>query len=395
MLASSASALPGQSREAPILKLTDLTDSNAVELALSEFDSIGRDAFLAKYGFGRAKNYFLQRDGKHYDSKAVAGAALGYQFPKTGPLKSGDFSGGENTVSGRLKALGFEVVKLGESAWSGKTPPDLRRGDQLSNADVSAVFRCGTSGGMRRSHSTTTLVIVSDPTKGMYIDEWRDGILHYTGTGLVGDQTLDGNQNRTLAESKTNGVSVHLFEVYEEGVYTYEGQVELAAVPYRAHQPDAKGNIRKVWMFPVRRVGGGDLLPVPQAALKKIANRQRKDAARLTNEALAARAKLRSRPASSRETNSITYVRDEYVAEYARRRADGKCELCEKPAPFVYRNNEPYLECHHVIWLANGGDDSILNTVALCPNCHRKMHMLDLPLDRQKLQARASIAIAA
>ena len=46
---------------------------------------------------------------------------------------------------------------------------------------------------------------------------------------------------------------------------------------------------------------------------------------------------------------------------------------------------KPFLETHHVIWLADGGDDSIENTVALCPNCHKKMHVLNLDEDVDKL----------
>jgi hypothetical protein len=44
-----------------------LTDSKAVLSALHEFDTIGRDAFLAKYGFGPAKSYFVEYDGRRYD----------------------------------------------------------------------------------------------------------------------------------------------------------------------------------------------------------------------------------------------------------------------------------------------------------------------------------------
>ncbi len=32
------------------------------------------------------------------------------------------------------------------------------------------------------------------------------------------------------------------------------------------------------------------------------------------------------------------------------------------------------LEVHHVIRLADGGSDTINNSVALCPNCHRELH---------------------
>ena len=39
-----------------------------------------------------------------------------------------------------------------------------------------------------------------------------------------------------------------------------------------------------------------------------------------------------------------------------------------------WRNNA-YLEVHHIVWLAKGGADALENVVALCPNCHRKMHI--------------------
>ena len=45
----------------------------------------------------------------------------------------------------------------------------------------------------------------------------------------------------------------------------------------------------------------------------------------------------------------------------------GLCDLCEQPAPFQNKSNEAYLECHQIIWLAQGGEDTIANTVALCP----------------------------
>lgn len=40
-----------------------------------------------------------------------------------------------------------------------------------------------------------------------------------------------------------------------------------------------------------------------------------------------------------------------------------------------------------VEWLSRGGHDTLDNTVALCPNCHRKMYVLDLKVDKEKLKA--------
>lgn len=132
--------------------------------------------------------------------------------------------------------------------------PSFEIGDVVSNAVLTEAFKVGNMGGMRRSKTTGTLVLISDNTKGLYNDQWKDGVLHYTGMGKIGDQTLTGNQNKTLAESEINGVEVHLFEVEDPGKYTYAGVVKLAGEPYQETQSDDNGNLRKVWMFPLKRV---------------------------------------------------------------------------------------------------------------------------------------------
>ena len=45
--------------------------------------------------------------------------------------------------------------------------PNIQIGQDISNADLVSIFKCGNMGGMRRSHTTNTLVIVSDYTKGL------------------------------------------------------------------------------------------------------------------------------------------------------------------------------------------------------------------------------------
>ena len=138
------------------------------------------------------------------------------------------------------------------------------------------------------------------------------------------------------------------FEVHRAGVYTYVGPVRLAGEPYESRQPDLDGATRTVWIFPVRPIALTKPLPGPADALQKTLERQRKDAARLSDDEIATRATLRSGPASSRAVVTSAYVRNEYVAEHARRRAGGKCELCDQAAPFVNRTGEPYLETHHL-----------------------------------------------
>ena len=87
----------------------DVTSPDAVRRAMHEYDELGRDAFLTKYGFGRSRKFVVADDGREYDSKALLAAAHGFQHPAEGPLHSGDFSGGEQTNS-RLRALGFTIA---------------------------------------------------------------------------------------------------------------------------------------------------------------------------------------------------------------------------------------------------------------------------------------------
>lgn len=56
-------------------------------------------------------------------------------------------------------------------------------------------------------------------------------------------------------------------------------------------------------------------------------------------------------------------------------KAKGRCGSCNKKAPFKRKTDStPYLEVHHIIPLAEDGDDTVENAIALCPNCHRKAH---------------------
>ena len=65
------------------------------------------------------------------------------------------------------------------------------------------------------------------------------------------------------------------------------------------------------------------------------------------------------------EVGSTAYERNAGVAELAKRRAKGICQLCEEPAPFKDKYGLPFLESHHIIWLSEDGDDTIENSVAL------------------------------
>ena len=255
----------------------------------------------------------------------------------------------------------------------------------VENTDIISEFKCGNMGGMRRSRKTNTLVIISDHTKGLYDDKWFGDVLHYTGMGKSADQDINFMQNRTLAESNTNGVDVHLFEVLKEGQYIYKGPVELCAAPYQEMQRGEDGVLRKVWMFPVHLKNDG--VPIDESIIIEHEKRKQRQARRLTTAELKQRAEdSQSKDVSVRIVKSTTFIRDPYVSEYVKRAANGNCQLCEEKAPFKDKNGNPYLETHHIDWLSKDGADTIDNTVALCPNCHRKMHILNYEQNIRKLK---------
>jgi 5-methylcytosine-specific restriction protein A len=68
--------------------------------------------------------------------------------------------------------------------------PGLKQGMVLTNEEICSVFKCSPQGGMRRSHQTGTLIIVSDHSTIFYDDKWDGDILMHTGMGQTGDQKL-------------------------------------------------------------------------------------------------------------------------------------------------------------------------------------------------------------
>ncbi|MFZ7138018.1 MAG: HNH endonuclease [archaeon] len=268
---------------------------------------------------------------------------------------------------------------------------DLVPGQELSNSELSRIFKCSSQGGMRRSHRTNSLVIVSDYTKQFYEDGWEENTFYYTGMGLRGNQSLQFSQNKTLAESNENGVLVHLFEVFERGKYVYQGEMMLQSKPYQETQSDVDNNERTVWIFPLKFKNNVSPVPIKKKSYIKKRNTKEKQAKRLTTDELKQRVSSLKPKRSTRKIISEQFVRNEFVTEFIKRKANGRCQLCQNPAPFTDKNDQPYLEAHHVVWLSRKGTDTIDNVVALCPNCHRKMHILDSKDDKERLLNRAKM----
>lgn len=96
--------------------ILDLTDRDAVLAAMREFDELGRDAFLGRYGFGRSTKYRIRHDGRLYDIKPLLAAAYSKQFPGRERLTSENSTSGLNTTVPTARKLGFEVDGFTDAA---------------------------------------------------------------------------------------------------------------------------------------------------------------------------------------------------------------------------------------------------------------------------------------
>src|SRR5450830_989360 len=135
-------------------------------------------------------------------------------------------------------------------------------------------------------------------------------------------------------------------------------------------------NIRKVNLNAMRivvarhrsYVGVQPLLSVQEASFNAAVKKSFADSPARRQARLAEAARF---PVKVKVTTEAFLRNPDVVAEVLRR-ASGQCERCHNPAPFQRKkDNTPYLEVHHKKQLAAGGEDTVENAAALCPNCHR------------------------
>jgi 5-methylcytosine-specific restriction enzyme A len=211
-----------------------------------------------------------------------------------------------------------------------------------------------------------SLVIIITGEQGLehgYADRYRaDGVFEYFGEGQVGDMRLRAG-NRAIAEHSAQGKGLLLFRKASDGL-RFEGEMVCEGYHVEA-APDRTGAERKAIVFELRAL---------EAVVEKVdtesapSNMALKDLRQLAFSA----ASQASHPPSTGKRN--VYERSQDVRVYVLVRANGKCEGCSAPAPFLRSDGTPYLEPHHLRRLSDGGPDHPAHVIALCPNCHRRVH---------------------
>lgn len=211
--------------------------------------------------------------------------------------------------------------------------------------------------------------------KAGYSDEpLPDGGWWYFGQGTTGDQDLANAANSRLASER---YSVLLFTTREptakeiaaqQGygkLFAYRGIYNVAG--YEFHTPNL-GNRAGERLLRFRLVPAVQAQSVEDGVEYDDVPAELHGLRRWIEEAAGR---------SSQVTYSIAQYRKRSacIRKYAKMRANGLCEACGGPAPFLDSQGQPFLEVHHLLRLADDGPDSPMNVAAICPNCHRQVHV--------------------
>ena len=231
--------------------------------------------------------------------------------------------------------------------------------------DIHASFGGQQQGGIitPAEHPVVIIITGEEGVQHGYVDRYRaDGAFEYFGEGQVGDMQLQRG-NRAIAEHSAAGKSLLLFRNTAAGL-RFEGEMV-----YEGHHiersPDRTGAERNALVFELRPLEAIQELveaegPPPGATLEELRQRAQSAAAGP------------SQPIT--QASRTVYQRSRDVRNYVLARANGNCEGCASPAPFQRVDGTPYLEPHHLRRISDGGPDHPAHVIALCPNCHRRVH---------------------
>jgi putative restriction endonuclease len=345
------------------MALADITH-DAVLKAVAEHDRLGDEAFRATYGFGAARRYVLNLDGRTYDSRAIAGVA--HQYVSGTALPASEFTGGEATVVARLTSLGFDVRDLRFM----RSAATRRHFGEIAGVAEGTAFTSRREAAEARVHRALQAGIVgtaqdgaeSVVVSGGYEDDEDLGTeIIYTGHGgrgpsgaQVADQTFDAPGNAALVTSQWTGQPVRVLRGPHKGSphapqggYRYDGlfRVEdswtsrgrsgFAVCRYRLVKVNAES-------LPEESPGGTtEQTPVPNG----------------------------NRTPGRRASTVQRLIRSTEVADYVKGIHNHTCQAC---GIRLTVGSHGYSEGAHIKALGRPhlGPDIPSNVLCLCPNCH-------------------------
>lgn len=246
-------------------------------------------------------------------------------------------------------------------------------GNEYRRRDIHAKYGGQRQGGICTPAKFPLIFIFTGKTGNQYgyIDGWQSpDVFYYTGEGQEGDMAFN-HGNLAIRDHVINSEDLHLFENLKKGFVKYIGQ--MICIGYHVQiSPDFKGNNRNAIIFELSRfeetlVNGESNFSIevqpPEMSLNTPLNELKRKALEDSVEGTTSSERL----VSYRKRSSA-------IRLYARKRANGICELCGSSGPFLDKNGELYLEVHHLQRLSDGGPDHPERVAGICPNCHRQVH---------------------
>lgn len=329
-----------------MMSLAKLTKPD-VEAAMVEYDILGGETFLAKYGYTQSKRYWLIQKGRRYPSKAIAGVAYKYVDGSPGPLTSDDFSGGQATVVRRLRQLGFEVEAPDRNpAWT--------RDELILALDLYFSNPANPPG----KNSTAVAALSAILNK-----------LHHL-KGFKGSDTL----------RNANGVYLKMMNFRAiDSTYVSQGKVGMT-----------RGNALEAVVWKEYDGQRPKLARDAQAIRDAVTDANIENLTKIPS----------ADPYEGEEGGIIVqlhkrYERDPRIVAEKRKAAkltgDFSCEVCAFDFRAAYGElGADFIEIHHTkpVHLMTAGQKTKLSDLALlCANCHRMAHRRRIPLSLDELKA--------
>lgn len=316
----------------------------------------------------KAQRHAIEFEGRLYPPKKIISLA-------TGMLVSA-FSGGPQSNS-YLRALDFSIMPL--EPVSEKPIPRFHIGRKYDRKiDIHGPFGGSLQSGIAPSSVVDAIFLFTGESGSQYgysdadeFDQFGGKVFSYTGEGQVGDMEFSRG-NRAVREHSQDGRALHLFRSLGKG----KGQQYLGEFVYASHRiaqgADREGNQRQLIIFQLVPVETAEIMESGVASSEEGDMPLPKTLEEARALAIAAANAVEGKAGQS--AIRTLYIRSKAVKDYVLMRANGVCESCKSPAPFLRRDGTPYLEPHHTTRVSDGGADHPRHVGAVCPACHREIH---------------------
>ncbi len=297
---------------------------------LAEHDELGREAFLAKYGFGQARSYVLVHEGKGYDSKAVAGVA--HQWDQGRPLAPEEFSGGKDHAVAWLKRVGFQVKAIKNPDWAR---------DEI-------ILACH--------------LVMENDWRGLDAQDSRVVEL----SGLLQLLPIHAEAERNEKFRNPNGVARKTFDIATrhpeyQGKPTNGGALDVAVLHEFLTRPEEMTEATRLIRQGLATGELQSLVPTEDEEFE--------------DDYSAPEGRLLMRRHRARERNKS--LRKKKIASVLQRGGTLACEACGFDFEETYGDRGAgYIECHHVVPLHEAGEGrtKLTDLALICANCHRMIH---------------------